>query len=51
MNSCIITMPGKNRNNTHVLPQNPTMHFTQPKTNIPPMSKTTHPTLAGSMAN
>lgn len=49
--SCIITMPGKNRNNTHVLPQNPTMRFTQPKTNIPPMSKTTHPTLAGSMAN
>lgn len=35
----------------NVLPQNPTMRFTQPKTNIPPMSKTTHPTLAGSMAN
>ena len=35
----------------HVLPQNPTMRFTQPKTNIPPMSKTTHPTLANSMAN
>ena len=44
-------MPGKNRNNTNVLPQNPTMRFTQPKTNIPPMNKTTHPTLAGSMAN
>ena len=35
----------------NVLPQNPTMRFTQPKTSIPPMSKTTHPTLAGSMAN
>ena len=35
----------------HVLPQNPTMRLIQPKTNIPPMSKTTHPTLAGSMAN
>lgn len=49
--SCIITMPGKQRNNTCVLPQNPTMRLIQPKTNIPPMSKTTHPTLAGSMAN
>ena len=48
---CIITMPGKQRNNTNVLPQNPTMRLIQPKTNIPPMSKTTHPTLAGSMAN
>jgi len=27
------------------------MRLIQPKTNIPPMSKTTHPTLAGSMAN
>lgn len=48
---CIITMPGKQRNNTCVLPQNPTMRLIQPKTNIPPMSKTTHPTLADSMAN
>ena len=44
-------MPGKQRNNTRVLPQNPTMRLIQPKTNIPPMSKTTYPTLADSMAN